>query len=127
MKSNKAISRANADLAAKHQIPLDVDFHALSSATVERILAAADEARYRKPRDANGSRARHFHAKLQRDKLRAEPKRKRGGQQRGKERRKRITITLEPSRARAVADQFGNGVLSAGIDAMFELLQGKTQ
>lgn len=52
------------DLASRHDIPLGVDFHTLPSATVERILSAADERRYRKPRDANGSRARYFHAYL---------------------------------------------------------------
>jgi len=40
------------------------DFHALSSSTVDKIIAAADAARYRKPKDANGSRARYFHAML---------------------------------------------------------------
>ena len=40
------------------------DFHALSSSVVDKIIAAADAARYRKPKDANGSRARYFHAML---------------------------------------------------------------
>ena len=30
------------ELAARYKIPLDVDFHALDSATVERLVAAAD-------------------------------------------------------------------------------------
>lgn len=42
------------------------DFHALPSSAVDSIIAAADRARYRKPRNANGSRARYFHAHLQR-------------------------------------------------------------
>lgn len=54
------------DLAAAYQIPLDVDFHTLPSHTVESILAAADFVKYRKPRNANGSRARYFHAYLRR-------------------------------------------------------------
>jgi hypothetical protein len=42
-------------------VPLDEDFHTLDSDTVERILAAADEHGYRKPRNAPGSRARMFY------------------------------------------------------------------
>lgn len=42
------------------------DFHALESDIVEQLLRYADEFRYRKPRSANGSRARYFHAYLQR-------------------------------------------------------------
>lgn len=53
-------------IATRWQIPLDSDFHTLDSATVERIISAADEWRYRKPYLANGSRARYFHAYLQR-------------------------------------------------------------
>lgn len=51
-------------IATAHAIPLDVDFHALPSDTVERILNAANERKYRAPRNANGSRARYFHAML---------------------------------------------------------------
>ena len=54
------------DLAARHGIPLDVDFHTLDFATMEAVIAAADERRYRKPPNANGSRARYFHAYLRR-------------------------------------------------------------
>ena len=53
-------------VAAYYRIDLDRDFHALDSAQVERILIAADRWRYRAPRNANGSRARYFHAYLQR-------------------------------------------------------------
>ena len=45
-------------LTARH------DFHALRSEVVDAILAEADRAKYRKPRNANGSRARYFHALL---------------------------------------------------------------
>jgi len=41
-------------------------FHALPSDNVDSLLAYADEHGYRKPRDANGSRGRYFHAMLQR-------------------------------------------------------------
>lgn len=44
----------------------DVDFHTLSSEQVEMLLASADAVKYRKPRNANGSRGRYFHAMLQR-------------------------------------------------------------
>lgn len=47
------------------------DFHTLTSDEVERLLAEADRVKYRKPRNANGSRARYFHAKLQREAERA--------------------------------------------------------
>jgi len=53
-------------LAGRYHIPLERDFHALNSETVESIGAAADEWKYRKPRNANGSRVRYFHAYLQR-------------------------------------------------------------
>lgn len=51
-------------LAARHEIPLNKDFHTLPASTVDRITAAADERKYRKPKNANGSRARYFHAYL---------------------------------------------------------------
>lgn len=60
------------ELARLYRIPLDRDFHSLNSETVESILAAADEWKYRKPRNANGSRARYFHAYLVRRAARPE-------------------------------------------------------
>lgn len=42
------------------------DFHALRSSQVDALLTAADRYKYRKPKNANGSRARYFHAYLQR-------------------------------------------------------------
>ena len=53
-------------LASSYGIRLDSDYHALSHDQVERITAAADSWNYRKPANANGSRARYFHAYLQR-------------------------------------------------------------
>ena len=41
--------------------PLNVDFDQLTSRQVEGVLGAADHRNYRKPRKANGSRARCFH------------------------------------------------------------------
>lgn len=54
------------DLAARFQINLTRDFHALPAGQVDHILEAADAYKYRKPRNANGSRARYFHAFLRR-------------------------------------------------------------
>ncbi len=42
------------------------DFHALSSEVVERLLDFAGQYGYRKPKNANGSRGRCWHAHLQR-------------------------------------------------------------
>lgn len=41
-------------------IDLFEDFHALPSAKVDVILSFADLAKYKKPANANGSRARYF-------------------------------------------------------------------
>lgn len=40
------------------------EFHALSSGTLDDLAAAAKFCGYRKPRNANGSTARAFHARL---------------------------------------------------------------
>lgn len=40
------------------------DFHSLSSTQVKCLLKSADENHYQKPKSANGSRARYFHALL---------------------------------------------------------------
>jgi len=42
------------------------DFFTLSSAQVECLLDHADTHKYRKPKNANGSRGRYFHAYVQR-------------------------------------------------------------
>jgi hypothetical protein len=42
------------------------DFHRLNSDRVETLLYYADLHKYRQPKNANGSRARYFHAYLQR-------------------------------------------------------------
>lgn len=46
--------------------PLLIDFHELRASQVDALLAEADRVRYRKPKNANGSRARYFYALLQR-------------------------------------------------------------
>jgi len=48
-----------------HILP-GTNFHVLNSGAVERLLERADAWKYRKPRAANGSRARCFHEYLQR-------------------------------------------------------------
>lgn len=55
-----------ADLAARFAIPLDRDYHTLSHAEKLRVIAAADERRYRAPKNAPGSRGRMFYQYLQR-------------------------------------------------------------
>jgi hypothetical protein len=47
-------------------IPIGSDFHCLSNTQVDALLAQADLVRYRKPKNANGSRGRYFHNLLQR-------------------------------------------------------------
>lgn len=47
-------------------IPLGAGFYTLSSEQVDALLVQADNWRYRKPANANGSRARYFHAFMQR-------------------------------------------------------------
>lgn len=47
-------------------IPLGVDFHMLRCDQVERLVEQADIRRYRKPKNANGSRGRYFHDLMQR-------------------------------------------------------------
>ena len=53
-------------------VPVGADFHTLSSSQVEALLAEADRVKYRKPRNANGSRGRYFHDLLQRRAARKE-------------------------------------------------------
>jgi hypothetical protein len=52
------------DLLAAYDISRSADFHTLSSEQVDALLASADAFKYRKPRNANGSRGRYFHAYL---------------------------------------------------------------
>lgn len=54
------------NLASSYGIPLYRDFHTLDSDTVDKVLRAADFRKYRKPRNANGSRARCFYEYLNR-------------------------------------------------------------
>jgi hypothetical protein len=47
-------------------IAIGQDFHTLSTSQVNHLLAEADRVRYQTPRNANGSRGRYFHDRLQR-------------------------------------------------------------
>ncbi len=47
-------------------VSIGADFHALPGSAVEMLFAAARAFHYRKPKSANGSTARYFHAYLQR-------------------------------------------------------------
>lgn len=49
------------ELLASHGVPLDENYHKLSSTIVEGIVEAAKAYGYRKPKNANGSRARCFY------------------------------------------------------------------
>lgn len=48
------------------KIERGADFHALASWQVDGLLIEADRVRYQRPKNANGSRARYFHDRLQR-------------------------------------------------------------
>lgn len=50
------------DILARAHVPLAHNFHALRSEQVEALLSEADAYGYRAPKNANGSRARYFHA-----------------------------------------------------------------
>lgn len=61
------MTRYNAsNLCHKHDIDPCKDFFTLSRCEVERVLNAANEWGYRKPKHANGSRGRYFFCLLQR-------------------------------------------------------------
>lgn len=53
-------------LVSDFKIDVSRDFHTLNSSDVESVIAAADSVKYRRPRNANGSRARYFYQALQR-------------------------------------------------------------
>jgi hypothetical protein len=59
------MNHAQATLAALG-IPVGSDFHALRRELVDGLLEEADRVHYRQPANANGSRARYFHDRLQR-------------------------------------------------------------
>lgn len=48
------------------RIPIGADFHTLSTSQVDGLLEEARRVKYQRPKNANGSRARYFHDRLQR-------------------------------------------------------------
>ena len=48
------------------RVPRGADFHRLDSTQVEALIERAKAWKYRQPKNANGSKARYFHAMLQR-------------------------------------------------------------
>jgi hypothetical protein len=55
-------SREAHAILARCKVNPHVPFHALSPFHVDALLTEADARRYRKPKNANGSRGRYFHA-----------------------------------------------------------------
>jgi hypothetical protein len=61
------LTRSNAhDVAQRAQAPIGADFHTLTSSQVERLLVEADRLKYRKRKNAPGSRGRMFWQYIQR-------------------------------------------------------------
>lgn len=69
MKSRMSPAQAS-HIAHTYHIPLGNDFHTLRTSEVESVLNAADAHGYRKPKSANGSRARGFYEYLMRSQRR---------------------------------------------------------
>lgn len=64
---HKACYRDAARLSLRcMSISVGQDFHTLSSTQVDALIAEATRTRYQQPKNANGSRARYFHDRLQR-------------------------------------------------------------
>ena len=61
-KMTKETARA---MVRSRGISLSANFHTLSSSKVSALLEVADLMKYRKPKNANGSRGRYFFAYLQ--------------------------------------------------------------
>ena len=45
-------------------VPISKNFFTLTPAQVDRLIEVADEMKYRKPKNASGSRGRYFYAYL---------------------------------------------------------------
>lgn len=62
-----AAERLNARFTLQNlNISVGQDFFTLSSSQVDGLLREANRVKYQAPRNANGSRARYFHDRLQR-------------------------------------------------------------
>ena len=65
MSIRKSLSpSAAASFLAICHIPKGANFHALDTDQVQGLIEQADLVKYRRPKNANGSRARYFHAYL---------------------------------------------------------------
>jgi hypothetical protein len=62
--SNRVNARA---IFESLRIGVNQDFFTLTTGQVDGLIAEAERVHYRRPVNANGSRARYFHAKLQRE------------------------------------------------------------
>lgn len=61
------MNKSNATgLASQFHIPLGRDWFTLNNSEVCNVIEAADHVKYRKPKNANGSRGRYFYARLNR-------------------------------------------------------------
>jgi hypothetical protein len=61
------LSRTEArEILERYAVPLGADFHTLPPSQAVLLAEKAKLAGYRKPRNANGSTARYYHAYLQR-------------------------------------------------------------
>jgi hypothetical protein len=54
------------DILQRAGVARGANFHTLNSSQVEALLVEADRVKYRKPKNANGSRGRYFHDYVQR-------------------------------------------------------------
>lgn len=64
---HKKAIRANARAAlAAANVAVGQDFHTLSTTQVETLMTDVSFLRYQHPKKANGSKARYFHDRLQR-------------------------------------------------------------
>lgn len=55
-----------ADILQRAGVARGANFHTLRASQVDALLVEADRVKYRKPKNANGSRGRYFHDMLQR-------------------------------------------------------------
>ena len=51
---------------AAYDIPVNVDFFTLTSEQVKNVTAIADIYKYKRPKNSQGSKARHFYKELMR-------------------------------------------------------------
>lgn len=51
---------------AAYDIPVNVDFFTLTSEQVKNVIAIADTYKYKRPKNSQGSKARHFYKELMR-------------------------------------------------------------